>query len=463
MPVSAINDLSGRLAEMCVDEFKEVYNAARRENRRPHLLLRDFQNRLTHETKATMKSRERREIRYRRACVKVQGLRGRIEAAMLEALTASAVPSSRRQAAEARLPHPEVLFHEIARDCAREAWKHPSLLYHGGGEDQRASALAKLHVKLREVIDSNVRACVPVAEFSYSDDEDEDESDDASSDEEPARHDEPEPEPESESESEPESESESEGQQVVDPSPAGGVDEYDTDGSEPVEDDDDGSESESEADPIIEEAISQNEVEEPEDVILEPISEGTEPEEGLIGGGADAIEEPISEDEEVAEPEERVIGGGADAIEEPISEDEEVAEPEERVIGGGADAIEETISEDEEVAEPEERVIGEGEDAQAIGEDPISDDEVPEPESDPIEEEAISEADVAEPDPTEGEGPDVIEAESRSCPDEISVVDPDDYISPQFKVIETGTGGGARARTHAGKNFMVTIEKTVAA
>ena len=173
----AVSELSSLVAELCTDEFRAIYAAARRDNRRPHLLLRDFQNRLTHEMKATTKSRERREIKYRRACAKIDGLRRRIEEAMVEALLASPIPRKRRAEAESRLPHPEVVFHEVFVDCAREAWTHPSLLYHAGDEGSRAASLAKLQVKLRDTVETNIRACVPVAEFDHPDTSDDSDAD----------------------------------------------------------------------------------------------------------------------------------------------------------------------------------------------------------------------------------------------------------------------------------------------
>jgi hypothetical protein len=167
MPTCA--SLCHRISEVLIDEFVSMYSATRNENRRPHLVLREFQARVTCEVNATVKSKERREVKFRRACAKIEGLRRQIEEAMRECLIASPVPIHRRPRAEEGMPTPEVLFHEIYVDCAREAWKSASMLYHGGREEERTANVAKLQVRIRNVAEENFHACVPTEELMYPD------------------------------------------------------------------------------------------------------------------------------------------------------------------------------------------------------------------------------------------------------------------------------------------------------
>jgi len=94
MPTCA--SLCYRISKVLIDEFVSIYAATRNENRGPHLVLREFEARLTCEMSATVKSKERREVKFRRACAKIDGLRRKIEEAMRECLIASPVPIHRR-------------------------------------------------------------------------------------------------------------------------------------------------------------------------------------------------------------------------------------------------------------------------------------------------------------------------------------------------------------------------------
>eukprot|EP00873_Tetraselmis_striata_P043917 jgi/Tetstr1/464181/TSEL_008986.t1 len=478
MSLSAVGDLSGRIAELCVDDFKEVYNAARRENRRPHLLLRDFQNRLTHETKAALKSRERREVRYRRACSKVDGLRRRIEEAMRAALLASAIPPRRREAAAARLPHPEVLFGEIVADCAREAWKNSSLLYHGGGEDRRASSLAKLHVKLREVVEANVRACVPVDEFCYSEDEDSRSEGESSTG----------GESESDSDSEGESDSDSEGE---------GERDSDSEGEgegESEEEEERGVESETESEEegprdtgvpykgeerrVESETESEDEEEGPRDTGVPYKGEERGGEgDGHPDGGETHLDHPDEDHPDEDHPDEGESGEGesgdgegesGDGEGEGKSGEGEGESGEGEGESGDGEGEGESGEGETHLDPPDEDHPDEGESGEREGE---SEEGEGHPEyGGPVEEgrgdtESFDDQDEVEVSPDDEEGSfdkvalgDAGVSIGVSIGDEAEAVSPDKYVPPQFKVIDTND-----SRAQPAKKIMLTIEKTATA
>lgn len=157
--MSTTQSLSVVFASLMVSEFRDLYNATKKLNRRPHMLLREFQAKLSFDIDSANKSRERREVRYRRACAKCRGLSNMIDVSLRDTATKMSQSSERERVLQ-ELCHPEIFFNEVFVDCAREIWKHPKYLYHVGNDDQRAESLATLQMIFRDVVRDRVDTSV---------------------------------------------------------------------------------------------------------------------------------------------------------------------------------------------------------------------------------------------------------------------------------------------------------------
>ena len=200
----SLDTLASKTSEMLVNEFELMYKSVKSANRKPHLLLREFQNRIHAEMKILRKSRERREIRFRRAKSTIPGYVDLFNRALREVLVSSSIPASAREKAEASLPDSAAVFNEVLLDAAREVWKQPNLFYHATDDQARAKNTAKVTLIIRDVVEDAVVGSVP--DIDYSDESDEEISEILGAKE----VEEPEPEPESASESDIKSESEPE-------------------------------------------------------------------------------------------------------------------------------------------------------------------------------------------------------------------------------------------------------------
>jgi ankyrin repeat protein len=125
-----MEDLAAAISEVAVQDAFEVYRAARAVNARPHLLLREFQERLAHDVKEVSGSRERREVRFRRAGHRIPGLRRTLAEALRAEGAARAAESDPERLDQ--LPEPargEDVFHDAVTAAAREAWRRAPLLW----------------------------------------------------------------------------------------------------------------------------------------------------------------------------------------------------------------------------------------------------------------------------------------------------------------------------------------------
>jgi hypothetical protein len=164
-----IDAVASDTSTLLAEDFRSLYNAAKSANRRPHLLLREYQERIAFEIRYLKKSREKREVRFRRASSKIPGLSKRIHAALREALVSSHVPTSRREQAEQKLPGADDVFHEAVIECARYVWKNPSLMYHVSPEERRVRNQATVALAFRDIVHNVIRDAIPDDEFDEFD------------------------------------------------------------------------------------------------------------------------------------------------------------------------------------------------------------------------------------------------------------------------------------------------------
>nr|WRJ69981.1 hypothetical protein TetV2_00536 [Oceanusvirus sp.] len=166
-----IDEVSSKSAAMLAEEFRLIYKASLAANRKPHLLLREYQDRIAFEIKSLRKSREKREIKFRRVNSKIPRFTAMMNAALREALVSSSIPTSRREQAEARLPGAAEVWHEAMMECARHVWKDPSSMYHGVTEDKRDKNRSSMVLAFRDLVEGVIREAVPENQFAESDSE----------------------------------------------------------------------------------------------------------------------------------------------------------------------------------------------------------------------------------------------------------------------------------------------------
>ncbi|AUF82559.1 hypothetical protein TetV_477 [Tetraselmis virus 1] len=168
-----IDKISSQTAEMLLEEFKLIYKGTVKANRKPHLLLREFQTRVSYEIKAMNKSRERREIRFRRANAKIPDYKNSLNAALREALVSSSIPANKREEASEKIPSAETLYHEIILSVAREVWKNPPMFYHNIDEKKREANSARMILCMRDTIEETIRQMIPEALYESEEEEEE--------------------------------------------------------------------------------------------------------------------------------------------------------------------------------------------------------------------------------------------------------------------------------------------------